>query len=123
MKIEILRYKKWDQTNGAYVQPSDLATRNYIARIRAEAIEGSRRNVEESLVDREGRAIVDPGTEEAIELKHLTDRGGILSTSGHSEPLRKLVDIGLVRASENGAGDVEYRITDLGHLAVREMML
>jgi hypothetical protein len=36
MKIEILRYRKWDQTNGAYVEPSDFATREYIARIRAE---------------------------------------------------------------------------------------
>ena len=39
MKIEILRYRKWDQTKGAYVEPSDLATREYIVRIRADPIE------------------------------------------------------------------------------------
>jgi len=123
MKIEILRYRKWDQSNGTYVEPSDLATREYIARIRAEPVETSSRSVEEWLVDRDGRAILNPGTEEAIELKHLADRGGSLTSLGHRKPLRKLVDFGLALSSENGEGIVEYKLTDRGNVAVREMML
>jgi hypothetical protein len=123
MKIEILRYRKWDQANGAYVEPSNLATRGCIARISAEPVEASSRSVEDWLVDRDGRAILDPGSEEADELKHLADRGGSLTSLGHRKPLQKLVDFGLARSSENGEGVVTYRITDRGNLAVREMML
>jgi hypothetical protein len=123
MKIEILRYRKWDQTKGAFVEPSDLATREYIVRIRAEPIENSRRIVEDWLVDLTGRAILDPGTEEASELKHLADRGGSLTSLGHRKTLRTLVDFGLALSHENGEGVVEYKLTDRGIVAVREMML
>ncbi len=123
MKIELLRYRKWDQSNGAYVEPSELVTREYIARIRAEPLETSSRSVEDWLVDLDGRAILDPSTEVAIELKHLADRGGSLTSFGHRKPLRKLVDFGLALSNENGDGVVEYKLTDRGNVAVRELML
>ncbi len=123
MKIEILRYRKWDQTNGAYVEPSELVTREYIARIRAEPLETTSRSVEEWLVDIDGRTILDPGTEEASELKHLADRGGSLTSLGHRKALRKLIDFGLAFSKEIGEGVVEYKLTDRGNVAVRDMML
>jgi hypothetical protein len=74
-------------------------------------------------VDLDGRAILNPSIEEASELRHLADRGGTLTSLGHRKPLQKLVDFGLARSSENGEGVVEYKLTDRGNVAVREMML
>ena len=104
------------------VEPSEFVTREYVARIRAEPLETSSRSVEDWLVDLDGRAIIDPSTEVAIELKHLADRGGSLTSSGHRKPLRKLVHLGLVLSNENGEGVVEYKLTDRGNVAVRELM-
>lgn len=74
-------------------------------------------------MDLAGRAILDPGIEEASELKHFADRGGSLTSLGHRKPLRKLVDFGLALSRDNGDGVMEHKIADRGNVAVREMML
>jgi hypothetical protein len=121
---EVFPFEARDASSGATIVDTRLSTREYISEHHGKIIESRMRTVHESLVDSEGRVILDPDSQSAILLKELSE-------VRHSEAPRHLnlrhmallVVAGLVtRSAGSRPGIVAYDITDLGRQFVRDVL-
>jgi len=101
-----------------------LSTPDFIARAQAEVIEDSGREIDEHLIDGDGRVLIDPATEGARLLRELYAKGGHGTTTGNIDrrELAKLVEARLMKYKLPSVDRVDYDITDLGRLMVEEVL-
>ena len=123
-RIEVFPFKVWDPLAGAIIVVTRLSTRDFIRSAGGEIIEGRMRTVDESLVDHNGRIVLDSGIEGVKFLKEL-------DAVGHAEAPRHvnlkhttlLANAGLVtRATGSSPGMVAYDITKLGRQFVHDLL-
>ena len=124
MDLELFPFQVFDIANGASVSVTRLSTREFIAKAKGKPIEDGGRAVDERLVDGDGRAIIDPATDEARLLRELADRGGHASISGNQDrhSMRELETLRLVTHYCPSGDRVDYDISDLGRLAVTQLL-
>ena len=70
-RIEVYPFKVYDSMSRNGITEGRLSTREYIRERGGEIIEGGRRNVDASLVDHQGRLVLDPSSESATFLREL----------------------------------------------------
>ena len=121
---EIFPFEARYAVSGATIVDTRLSTREYIGQRHHKIIENRMRTVDESLVDGEGRVILDTDGPSANLLKELAE-------VGHGEAPRyvnlghmgALVRAGLAKRTAGGRpGMVAYDITELGRLFVRDLL-
>jgi hypothetical protein len=82
--------------------------------------------VDRRLLDFEGRPLLQAGSDAALLLKDLIQRGGKITTTVakvNEDALRKLVLARLVKSIFPAPNLVTYEATELGHIAVRDLPL
>ena len=121
---EVFPFEDRDALSGATIVDTRLSTRVYINRRHCKIIESRMRTVDESLVDSEGRLILDSNGPSAILLKEL-------SIVKHKEAprhlnLREMAELANANLITRNVGDrpgmVAYDITELGRLFVRDLL-
>ena len=84
------------------------------------------RQIDQRLLDFEGRPVIAAGCDAARLLQDLVQRGGKITTLAarvNSEALRKLVLGGLAKSIFVAPNLVSYEATELGHAAARDLPL
>jgi hypothetical protein len=121
---EVFPFEVRDTASGAAIVDTRLSTREFISERHWKAIEGRMRTVDESLVDNEGRVILDTDGPSAILLKELAEVGhGEAPRHVNLRHLTELVNARLVtRKAGERPGMVAYDITELGRLFVRDLL-
>ena len=121
---EVFPFEIRDTSSGATIVDTRLSTREYISERHWKIIESRMRTVDESLVDSEGRVIMDSDGPSADLLKELAETGhGEAPRSVNLRHLAVLTAAGLVMRSAGARpGIVVYDITDLGRQFVRDLL-
>jgi hypothetical protein len=125
VRIEVYPFSRYDSESGKMLEDRRCSTREYIRERGGVIIEGGTRLVGDTLVDHQGRLILDPSGESARLLKQLdAAEGGHGETTGNvnRRPLQELVDAGLATRTIVGSNRVDYDVTDLGRLYVRDLL-
>jgi hypothetical protein len=124
-RIEVFPFRRFDSASGKMLEERRLSTREYIRERGGVIIEGGMRPVEDTLVDHQGRLVLDPSRDSARLLKQLN-----AAENGHGEttgnvnrnPLIELVDAGLATPTAVGPSHIDYDITELGRLFARDLL-
>jgi hypothetical protein len=121
---EVFPFEIRDTSSGATIVDTRLSTREYIGQRHWKIIESRMRTVDESLVDSEGRVIMDTDGPSAELLKELAEIGhGESPRHVNLRHMAALVAAGLVtRTAGARPGIVAYDITELGRQFVRDLL-
>ena len=121
---EVFPFEARDVASGAKIVDTRLSTREYISERHCKIVESRMRTVDESLVDSEGRLILDSDCPSANILKELAEVGhGEAARHVNLRHMAMLVVAGLVTRNAAGRpGIVAYDITDLGRQFVRDVL-
>ena len=121
---EVFPFEIRDTSSGATIVDTRLSTREYIGQRHWKIIESRMRTVDESLVDSEGRVILDTDGPSAELLKELAEIGhGESPRHVNLRHMAALVAAGLVtRTAGARPGIVAYDITELGRQFVRDLL-
>jgi uncharacterized protein YbcI len=124
MLIDVYHHKHWDQINGCHVLILRFSTEDRIKRARGELIPETRRQIDERLLDLDGRAIVELHSDEWKLLCDLSSRKGQRGTvSGNVDRriLRDMAVVGLITSHSLNLSTTEHELTDLGRLALDQL--
>ena len=121
---EVFPFEARDATTGATITDTRLSTREYIGQRHCKIIENRMRTVDESLVDSEGRLILDPDSASAELLKELAEVGRREAPRHINLRHMALLDAAGLATRSVGSrpGLVAYDITDLGRQFVRDLL-
>jgi hypothetical protein len=122
-KIKLYPFRVFYMRTGSNAVVHRLSTSEFIRTVRGEPIEEEAREIDEKLVDSDGRLLIDTQSDGARLLKSLSDLGGKISMSGYKDhsTWQILISSGLTSHSPAGNDIVNYAITDLGRLMVAEL--
>jgi hypothetical protein len=121
---EVFPFETRDAASGVTIVDTRLSTREYISERHCMIIENRMHTVDESLVDSEGRLILDSDCPSASMLKELAEVGhGEVPRHVNLRHMALLVTAGLAtRNAADRPGIVAYDITDLGRKFVRDVL-
>jgi hypothetical protein len=122
--IEVFRYWLNGLMNDDTIVSPRLATRGFIDAANGRVVEGSLRKVDEALVGTDDQAIQGFTGQQIDYLRELISLGSLNTrtvVAGRSWLVR-LIENGLVSATESANGRFEYAITALGRAAVRQLL-
>lgn len=122
-RIEVFPFTVWDNLAGATVTRTLLSTRDFIDRANGQPVLAKMRMVDDSLLDGNGRVVLDPTTPSAKYLKELDAEGeGTAPSQLNRKAMDALAIARLVTATVTGPGRTTYRITDRGRQYVRDLL-
>ena len=123
-RVDVFPFKVYDAIAGAMIPDPRLATREHIRSRGADIIERGICVVDERLVDKDGRLLLDPSSLSAAVLKELYATGGHDAAPPHlnAKEMATLVDGGLVNGISYKEGLIIHDITDLGRQFVRDLL-
>jgi hypothetical protein len=121
---EVFPFESRDVASGETIVDTRLSTREFISERHCHVIESRMRTVDESLVDNEGRLILDSDCPSASILKEMAAVGhGEAPRHVNFRHMATLVVAGLLtRSDAERPGIVAYDITDLGRRFVRDVL-
>jgi hypothetical protein len=101
-----------------------FSTEERILRIGGELMPNTRRQIDERLIDTDGRAIVELNNDEWGLLRDLASRAGqraTISGNANRKPLDNMVGAGLITSRALNLSDTEHELTGLGRLVLDQL--
>lgn len=109
---------------GTFVVVTRFSTEERILRIGGELMPNTRRQIDERLIDTDGRAIVELNNDEWGLLRDLASRAGqraTISGNANRKPLDNMVGAGLITSRALNLSDTEHELTGLGRLVLDQL--
>lgn len=124
MLIYVYHYRHWSESNDSSFIIPTFATEGWIERAKGEMVSETKREIDERLLDTEGKAIIQLGSEDWNTLKDLASHSKqrfIISGNIDLKPWDYLVKVKLINIRVLSLSDTEYEVTELGRLALKQL--